>query len=548
MKKLLLFLLFLPLLSKAQINILPQTGVQRIHVNTFLEIGSSYYFLSYDTSNAAKDIFNNHPHQFRLNKADKHSNTVTDIAVAMGDTTQVDSLILCSPYYHPYCLMKKSPDGFIYLYYQKHIKEDFSLPSYQQWKIGIYCTVFDTLMHRIVSDRRLVLADGHSQMYQPDPTTLCFTGNNVILGYNLFDTAWHGNRTLAQYLKLDKQINILKQDTLGDKPAAALPGQHYVTNLCATSNKIAVWGQGLLPVGPSTPWPLDHSITVLDTALSLVDTFRAGSWNGMNNIFSYWERFTNSILLPSGTLVQGHCAHTDPQVNYGGTLQSAITRRSLNHPFQIDKYLLVAGKDSLDLNHGAPDPTFETIVYNVFDGNLYYANNTHSDFNGDYCPSGPDNYVQIICADTNLNLKWTRFIHSDSSACAIVNHVVPGDGRSGIVVCGTNYFIPNNDLITPFAYYIDSAGALSVPNTPHAFIRDRFSVYPNPAISKLFADDVFDKLKDAVIYGMDGRAVMHQSLTSGKNEVNIVALPPGLYLIRLMSRDNEVYQLKFLKE
>jgi len=549
MKKLLLFLLLLPLLCNAQINILPLTGVQNIQVNTFLEIGSSYYFLSYDSSNVAKDIFNNHPRRFLLNKVNKYSNFVTSTAEAMGDSLQVDSLISLSAY-NIYCLMKKSPDNHIYLFYQKYIKQDFSLPAYQQWKIGIYCTVFDTSMHRIVSDKRLVLADGYAQMYQPTPTVLCFVGNNPVLGYNLFDTLHYSNITLAKYLKLDEQANILAHDTLGNKAAAALPDQHYVTNICAAGNKVSVWGQSLLPAGPSAPWPLDHSITVLDTAFSVIDTFRAGSWNGLANRFSYWEGFTNSILLPTGTLIQGHCAYADPQVNYGGILQSAITRRHLNHPFQIDKYLLVAGKDSIDWNHGAPGPSYETVVYNTVDGNLYYANNTHSEFMGNYCPYGPGvkNYVQVICSDTNLNLRWTRYIHSDSSACASVDHVVAGNGRSGVVVCGANYHLPYNGQTDQFAYYIDSSGALNVPNTSSTFIRDRFRVYPNPASSKLFADDVFDNLKQATVYAMDGRVVINQNLAAGKNEMNIAGLPPGLYLIRLMSRDNETYQLKFVKE
>ncbi|PZF73173.1 T9SS type A sorting domain-containing protein [Taibaiella soli] len=544
MKKLLFFLLLLPLLSKAQVNILPQTGVQNILVNTFQEIGGAYYFLSCDTSVAAKDIFKNHPRQFLLNKVDKYNNTVTSATIAMGDSLQVDSLISLSSY-NIYCLMKKSPDNHIYLFYQKYIKQDFSLPAYRQWKIGIYCTVFDTLMHRIVSDKRLVLADGYEQMYQPTPTALCFAGKNPVLGYNLFDTLQYTNVTLAKYIKLDEQANILAHDTLGIKTVAALPGQHYVTNICAVGDRISVWGESFLS---ADPW--EYSIMVFDTTLFMIDTFRSGEWNGLTNKFSYWEGFTNSILLPTGTLIQGHCAYPSPQVNYGGTLQSAITRGHLNHPFQIEKYLLVAGKDSLDWNHGAPGPPYETVVYNTVDGNLYYANSTHSELMGNYCPYGPSvkNYVQVICADTNLNLKWTRYIHADSSACALVDHVVAGDGRPGVVVCGSNHYMPYNGQTDQFAYYIDSSGSLSVPNTPNTFIRDRFRIYPNPAISKIFVDDVFDNLKCATVYAMDGRVVINQSLAAGKNEMNIMTLPPGLYLIRLMSKDDEVYQTKFIKE
>ncbi|PZF73174.1 T9SS type A sorting domain-containing protein [Taibaiella soli] len=47
---------------------------------------------------------------------------------------------------------------------------------------------------------------------------------------------------------------------------------------------------------------------------------------------------------------------------------------------------------------------------------------------------------------------------------------------------------------------------------------------------------------------MDGSVVITQQLAAGKNELNVALLPPGLYLIRLMSKDDEVYQTKFVKE
>ncbi|WP_165836347.1 T9SS type A sorting domain-containing protein [Taibaiella soli] len=531
MKKLLFLLSLLPFLSKAQVNILPQTGAQNILVNTFREFGNAYYFLSYDTSLAAQDVFNNHPHQYMLNKVDKNSNVVISAVVAMGDTLQVDSVVSFN-----YIQLEKSPDNRIYIFYQKFIKQDFTASFSRQWKSGIYCTVFDTAMQQLVPDKRLVIKDGAEQMYAPTLQTVCFAGNNPLIGYNLFDTS-SSILTIAKFFIMDAQANIMLHDTLGNKAAAAQSGEHYILKLCANKNRIAFWGSGLLPAGN---WFQDYSITVLDTTLSLVDTFRSSEYNIYPNVFAYPELCTNSLLLPSGTLIQGHCAYNYP-INYY-TAQSVVTRRNLSHPFQMDKYLVISGKDSLDHYHGTPGPVKETIGYNVFDGNIYYANNTHADYMEDVCLT-PDNYLQVICTDTNLNHKWTKYIYSGSNSCSFVDHIVPADQRSGIVLCGSN-----TAGQVPLAYYIDSTGSLGVSNTTQPVIRDRFNVYPNPATSKVFVDDVFDKLKRATVYAMDGRVVINQSLTSGKNELNVALLPPGLYLIRLMSKDDEVYQTKFIKE
>ncbi|PZF73172.1 T9SS type A sorting domain-containing protein [Taibaiella soli] len=533
MKKLLFFLFLLPLLSKAQINILPQTGVQHILPNVFQEYGGAYYFLSYDTSLAAQDIYYDHPHQYLLHKVNKYTNAEIGVTIAAGDTLQVDSLVNLQS------LMKISSDGHIYLFYHKFIAQNFNLPQYQQFKCCIYCTVFDTSLQQIVSDKRLVMTDGTEQFFNPALQELAFVGNKPVVTYTLYDTLQYDGITMSKFMELDGQVNILRHDTLGDKTAVVVtsPGEHYVANLCTSKNRIAVWGEGFLPVGP---FAQDYSITVLDTTFSVIDTFRSGDFNGLPNVFSYWEANTTSMLLPSGTLIQGHCAYNTPVNHY--TVQSVISRRSLDYPFQIDKYLIVSGKDSLDKYHGGQFPGWQTITYNAFDGNIYYANNTHSDYLENTCLT-PDNYLQIICADTNLNHKWTKYIYSGSNSCSFVNYVVSAYQRSGIVLCGVN-----SVRWDPLAYYIDSTGSLGVSNTTQPVIRDRFNVYPNPATSKVFVDDVFDKLKSATVYAMDGSVVINQSLTSGKNELNVALLPPGLYLIRLMSKDDEVYQTKFVKD
>ncbi|PZF73175.1 hypothetical protein DN068_09905 [Taibaiella soli] len=470
----------MPLLSRAQINILPQTGVPHILVNTFQEIGGAYYFLSYDSSVAAKDIFNNHPHQYLLNKIDKNTNSVMSAVVAMGDTLQVDSLI--SSYG---IQMKKSPDNQICIFYRKQIKQDFSLPYYRQWKVGIYYVAFDTLLQPFVHDKRILAMDGYAQMYNPIPSVLSFVGDNSLLSYDLSDTG--GSYYLSKYLKMDAQANILANDTMGVKAAMELPGAHQVGIIETAKNKVFVLGFQLLPPDNYNQM---MSILVLDTSLSIVDTFRHDYYNGSQG-FSYFEMNDCVVLLKSGTVIEGHAS-----MNYAANgIHSVITRHQLNHPFQIDSYLPIYGKDTVDYSHSSGGKC-DVIVHNEMDNLIYYANSTHSLDYETSCVGKNTNYIQIICADTNLNHKWTKYIYSGNNLCAIPYHVVPGYNRTGIVVCGSERTVPNNADAGAFAYYINSTGSLSVPNTEQAFIRDRFNVYPNPATSNVFVDDVFDKLKE----------------------------------------------------
>lgn len=73
-------------------------------------------------------------------------------------------------------------------------------------------------------------------------------------------------------------------------------------------------------------------------------------------------------------------------------------------------------------------------------------------------------------------------------------------------------------------------------------------VYPNPAEDNIsFSQNIFDNGKVQIhVYDSRGSLVLNQS--TDQNKIDISALTQGLYIVQLHSHNNEVYQLKFLKQ
>ena len=63
---------------------------------------------------------------------------------------------------------------------------------------------------------------------------------------------------------------------------------------------------------------------------------------------------------------------------------------------------------------------------------------------------------------------------------------------------------------------------------------ETFSVYPNPVTNGTFTVET-EKAENAFLYDVNGKTIKAVTLLAGKNEVNIVKLPAGMYLLRTNS-------------
>jgi hypothetical protein len=60
-----------------------------------------------------------------------------------------------------------------------------------------------------------------------------------------------------------------------------------------------------------------------------------------------------------------------------------------------------------------------------------------------------------------------------------------------------------------------------------SFSQAGFDVYPNPAVDKVYVQS--DKAGSIRIVNIAGQVVLEQKIQAGKNELNVSALPSGVY-------------------
>ena len=79
--------------------------------------------------------------------------------------------------------------------------------------------------------------------------------------------------------------------------------------------------------------------------------------------------------------------------------------------------------------------------------------------------------------------------------------------------------------------------------------QSRLSIYPNPAIDKIYiklSEPLDNVICSVYIYGMNGRELIHQQVKGSRVEIEISSLPGGLYGIRIKN-GKVVWYGKFIK-
>ncbi|MBN9338113.1 MAG: T9SS type A sorting domain-containing protein [Chryseobacterium sp.] len=67
-------------------------------------------------------------------------------------------------------------------------------------------------------------------------------------------------------------------------------------------------------------------------------------------------------------------------------------------------------------------------------------------------------------------------------------------------------------------------------------------VYPNPVVDVLHIDD--KNLKSVALYSMDGKKL----LETKSSEMNVSKLPNGVYVLRIVTSDNNIVSKKIIKK
>jgi hypothetical protein len=151
---------------------------------------------------------------------------------------------------------------------------------------------------------------------------------------------------------------------------------------------------------------------------------------------------------------------------------------------------------------------------------------------------GPDNLVEVLCLDTNLVLKWKKYIKVAPTVCSYIGYVEVCHNAPGIIVSGSSYDMndpQNSSLYVPFIYRLDSATVAGVADNAETEAIDRVNVYPNPANDIIqFSERVNIKLLD-----LSGKEVVEKQ---GINSLDIKDYQPGFYFVFFYDKDGQIIQ------
>jgi hypothetical protein len=539
---LIIVLIACSLTSHAQTDILAPLGITQIYPYQFKEQLNAHYFLTYKY-NAGINVYGQNPIVFTLYKTDKNAHIVLLSKTVFGDSYQADSVI-------GFTMRFLVKDDKIHLFYTKsYLVDSTLLPVYKRFSYALCYQQLDTNFTTLIPEKKIVTTTGNDRLMLGNVSCAIDLNGNVAVCCMYNDTSsMSGLPYLSKYHILNSSGQVIKQDSAGIVTGAAT---NVVEMVHYGASQVIVSGQVLFPNSSS---PAMGCFYTADMMLNLVDTFvvKGASVYKAPDVDGAFARWPNIVSLSGGNLVFGaQYSHTGPSSNIPAT-HSVLTKQRQATRFLPDSLVVIPGYNSGDVLDN-PGHGLHNLTYNANDNLLYYATNTNMISGFPTHCAGPDDYVQVACADTNMKIKWRKFIYSGTNTCALITYMQQADKRSGCLVAVER--TPTNQpfnplLVTDHVYYFDSTGTLGIKETQNETVRDRIKLYPNPASDYLVVDDIFSKIETVQLLDMNGRVVKESSATnagSKTRKLDISSLPSAVYIARVVTADQEVYNIKFFK-
>lgn len=76
------------------------------------------------------------------------------------------------------------------------------------------------------------------------------------------------------------------------------------------------------------------------------------------------------------------------------------------------------------------------------------------------------------------------------------------------------------------------------------FTKPKIQIFPNP-VSDIISISGLDKMTSVEIFNMNGQLIKTDQLG---NKINVSALIPGVYLLRVTAKDSQIHEFKFVKK
>jgi len=141
-------------------------------------------------------------------------------------------------------------------------------------------------------------------------------------------------------------------------------------------------------------------------------------------------------------------------------------------------------------------------------------------------------YIGVSCLDSNLNIRWTRFIVTPEWIFANSVHTI-SDGV--IIAADSNAGFGGNRM--PFICKIDSTGfPLSIGSNLNQTLKS-YLVYPNPANENIQVVSGNHYESDFCLYNLQGQLVLKENLKAMQStKIKLPTLLNGIYFYKISSK------------
>jgi hypothetical protein len=537
---LVLFLFLLSFSLKAQTNLYNQLSIPAtFYPNPGVqEYKGNYYAVSFNVKDSV--FYGDYPYlyplEYSIHKFSVSSHALLASTVISGDTLQADSTL---QFMQP--LIEVQADRVHLTYLKRILHDTITQPSYKQFWWELYYKQLDTNLNVTVPETRIELADNSTQLSGIYLQNLNVSANKVTIAFHQSDTSMLLS-SVSRYIQLDFAGNLIRKDTLGIPMLAVSNPSHQVAEINNyPGNKYLISGQSLYTI----PNAVNGMFYLADSAMNMLDTFALKPFLFYNapDVSGYFSRFPNLLALPTGSIIGGGEYRSAPS----GQNYTALVKCTAASRYSIDKFITFKNVDQSDGGHKS-SPSIHNLTYNPNDNLIYYADVTHTTSFG--CLAN-ENYVEVLCLDTNLHIKWQKYILAKTNSCSWVGYVEGCSERPGVLISGGSYDSPPTTFLAtyhPFIFHLDSAIVAGISNTPSATVRDRVQVFPNPAHDYITIDDILHENGEVCIYDMQGSLKYRNSYGRSKAKVLLSEYPAGMYFIRVTTQNNQIFSFKILKE
>ena len=170
-----------------------------------------------------------------------------------------------------------------------------------------------------------------------------------------------------------------------------------------------------------------------------------------------------------------------------------------------------------------------------YKGNVFLSGIDYSSFPVNE-PNG--NLLIVSCADTNVNIKWTKTFGGNNYWFFPSNILATKDG--GCIMLAYFYDSTNpNQQFDHYIFKLDSLGNVVNVNEFFPSDFDNNSIYPNPFYEEINIKRPIAKQETFNLYDNFGKLILSKTIEANKEQINTSHLAAGLYFYSIVNKNGE---------